>query len=318
LPASAVGFARRARPSCSSSVLSTSDVAHLRAAVSESPLPIGLVALRSPFLMEMSPAAIASTSLGVAANPTIDLEHVTAAPGLIGQTLALLAAGVLDGCKIRTTAFVPGSDEHISLSLRAIGRDPDQSYAIAVVCVAGTAGHGAVEHDGLVFEMTLEHVIGALLDRVELGAVAALLRRLEASCPTDGRGALGARALDPRRAEPPRGASVSTESLDARTGRRLAELEQRIRRIAQEVDATGVVSPRGGARAEEVPELDDITARQGEILARLLRGDRVPTISREMHLASSTVRNHLTTLYRKVGVHSQVQLIERMNASSGS
>jgi DNA-binding NarL/FixJ family response regulator len=59
-----------------------------------------------------------------------------------------------------------------------------------------------------------------------------------------------------------------------------------------------------------------LTNRQREILTRLLQGDRVPTISRGMHLAASTVRNHLTTIYRKVGVHSQADLIERLHSQA--
>jgi DNA-binding CsgD family transcriptional regulator len=62
--------------------------------------------------------------------------------------------------------------------------------------------------------------------------------------------------------------------------------------------------------------LEDLTERQREILTRLLDGDRVTTISRGMHLSASTIRNHLAALYRKVGVHSQAELIERLHASA--
>jgi|tagenome__1003787_1003787.scaffolds.fasta_scaffold20979323_2 DNA-binding CsgD family transcriptional regulator len=65
---------------------------------------------------------------------------------------------------------------------------------------------------------------------------------------------------------------------------------------------------------ETFPGLEDLTDRQGEILRRLLDGDRVTTMSRGMHLSASTIRNHLSALYRKVGVHSQAELIERLHA----
>jgi DNA-binding CsgD family transcriptional regulator len=77
-------------------------------------------------------------------------------------------------------------------------------------------------------------------------------------------------------------------------------------------------APETSGLAETFPEFDDLTDRQQEILARLARGDRVPTISRGMHLAASTIRNHLTMLYRKVGVHSQAELIEYLHAMSPS
>jgi len=65
--------------------------------------------------------------------------------------------------------------------------------------------------------------------------------------------------------------------------------------------------------ANAFAEFGDLTERQREILTRLARGDRVATISRGMHLATSTVRNYLTTLYRKVDVHSQAELIEYLH-----
>jgi DNA-binding NarL/FixJ family response regulator len=100
---------------------------------------------------------------------------------------------------------------------------------------------------------------------------------------------------------------------------RLAELERRFRRIAGEIAAAGVSgSERTDRGAIQFPGLEDLTDRQREILVRLLRGDRVPTISRGMHLATSTVRNHLTTVYRKVGVHSQAELIERLHSPNES
>jgi DNA-binding CsgD family transcriptional regulator len=42
---------------------------------------------------------------------------------------------------------------------------------------------------------------------------------------------------------------------------------------------------------------------------RLLAGDRVPRIADSLYLARSTVRNHLSSVFRKFGVNSQQQLI---------
>jgi EAL domain-containing protein (putative c-di-GMP-specific phosphodiesterase class I)/DNA-binding NarL/FixJ family response regulator len=49
--------------------------------------------------------------------------------------------------------------------------------------------------------------------------------------------------------------------------------------------------------------------RQLEIIERLIKGERVPTIARGLYLSQSTVRNHLSAVFRKLGVHSQEQLI---------
>ncbi|MDQ1520657.1 MAG: hypothetical protein QOI55_1730 [Actinomycetota bacterium] len=69
------------------------------------------------------------------------------------------------------------------------------------------------------------------------------------------------------------------------------------------------------ASSPAIPTLEGLSTRQWEVVARLRRGERVPTIAREMFLSASTVRNHLTTIFRKVGVHSQAELIEHLRAA---
>jgi DNA-binding CsgD family transcriptional regulator len=91
---------------------------------------------------------------------------------------------------------------------------------------------------------------------------------------------------------------------------RVSELEKRLRRIAAELRAAGVMEgvdrlPAAG----DHPELNQLSTRQWQILVRLLRGDRVPTMARELHLSPSTVRNHLTAIFSRFSVHSQAALI---------
>jgi DNA-binding CsgD family transcriptional regulator/PAS domain-containing protein len=54
------------------------------------------------------------------------------------------------------------------------------------------------------------------------------------------------------------------------------------------------------------------SARQGEILTQVLRGERVQEIAKNLYLSPSTVRNHLTAIYRKFGVHSQAELLAKI------
>jgi DNA-binding CsgD family transcriptional regulator len=118
------------------------------------------------------------------------------------------------------------------------------------------------------------------------------------------------------------GASDAESLLDADSGlggdeRRLSEqlarLRQHLARIAREVEATGVVTFASAPEPSAVPGLHDLSAKQWEVLTRLLRGERVTTIARAMYLSPSTVRNHLTTIYRKVGVGSQAELLELLH-----
>jgi DNA-binding NarL/FixJ family response regulator len=93
-------------------------------------------------------------------------------------------------------------------------------------------------------------------------------------------------------------------------GERVIELEQRLRRIAREIEAAGVMSTFGRLPdPASLPGLEDVTSRQLEVATRLVWGERVSEIARNMYLSPSTVRNHLATLFRKVGVHSQSEFL---------
>jgi len=95
---------------------------------------------------------------------------------------------------------------------------------------------------------------------------------------------------------------------------RVAELEGRLRRIAAEVRAAGVLDAVDVVpSAMEFPQLAELSTRQWEILSRLLRGERVPTIAEALYLTPSTVRNHLASIFRKFGVHSQAALIQLLH-----
>jgi predicted signal transduction protein with EAL and GGDEF domain/DNA-binding CsgD family transcriptional regulator len=75
---------------------------------------------------------------------------------------------------------------------------------------------------------------------------------------------------------------------------------------------TGAVSAPGPV----VPVEGDFSERQLEIIERLLRGERVPTIARGLYLSQSTVRNHLSAIFRKLGVHSQEELLGTLRKRS--
>lgn len=103
---------------------------------------------------------------------------------------------------------------------------------------------------------------------------------------------------------------------DARLGsqenaaQRADQLEHLLWRIGQEVRAAGLM-PIAGEKFPLGPikELGELTARQREVVVRLVAGERVSEIAREMYLSPSTIRNHLTAVFHKFGVHSQVELI---------
>jgi DNA-binding NarL/FixJ family response regulator len=90
-----------------------------------------------------------------------------------------------------------------------------------------------------------------------------------------------------------------------------ARLEDQLARIRQVVQATG------GDAATPFVELDDLTVRQREIVERLLQGHRVDAIARDLYVSPSTVRNHLSAIFEKLGVASQSELIELLREPGG-
>jgi DNA-binding NarL/FixJ family response regulator len=101
-------------------------------------------------------------------------------------------------------------------------------------------------------------------------------------------------------------------------GDRVAELEARLRRIAAELRAAGVMDDESPslAVARDIPQLAELTSRQREILVRLLNAQRVSLIAAELYVSPSTVRNHLTTIFSKFGVHSQAELLAALRNKS--
>ena len=70
-------------------------------------------------------------------------------------------------------------------------------------------------------------------------------------------------------------------------------------------------SSQAALRAD-VPGLTRLSAREVEIVRRLFNGDRVPAIAGGLFLSQSTVRNHLSAVFRKLGVRSQQELIHAL------
>jgi diguanylate cyclase (GGDEF)-like protein/PAS domain S-box-containing protein len=59
---------------------------------------------------------------------------------------------------------------------------------------------------------------------------------------------------------------------------------------------------------------EKLSTRQLEVLGRLLAGERVPAIATALFLSPSTVRNHLSVIFQRLGVHSQQELIQLLRS----
>jgi DNA-binding CsgD family transcriptional regulator len=74
----------------------------------------------------------------------------------------------------------------------------------------------------------------------------------------------------------------------------------------------GVLRDISGSR---VPGLSRLTTRELEIVTRLLDGERPPAIAETLFLSQSTVRNHLASVFAKLEVNSQQQLLDLFRAA---
>ena len=92
------------------------------------------------------------------------------------------------------------------------------------------------------------------------------------------------------------------------------ELQERLVRIAFEVQAARALPQATNLpTVSELPGLETLTSREMQILTELRAGRRSSEIAHSLSLAQSTVRNHLASVYRKLGVDSQVGLLTVLN-----
>lgn len=77
--------------------------------------------------------------------------------------------------------------------------------------------------------------------------------------------------------------------------------------VVRAVDAGFTAVPNAGRSAVERPVL---TARQQQILSLLVLGLSNGVIAQRLYLTESTVKTHLTTIFRKLGVRSRKEAID--------
>ena len=93
------------------------------------------------------------------------------------------------------------------------------------------------------------------------------------------------------------------------------ELADAVRRVA---DGDAVFSPRlagfvldafrAGERVHRDTELDELTAREREVLQLIARGYRYKEIAARLHLSVKTVESHVSSVLRKLQLSSRHEL----------
>jgi DNA-binding CsgD family transcriptional regulator len=115
--------------------------------------------------------------------------------------------------------------------------------------------------------------------------------------------------------DPPRYAmAIRLSELDEGSAtERASRLEGHLWRIALEVQAARIADRSSLREAWWTdPAVAGLSERQADILRRVVRGEAVAAIAQELVITESTVRNHLSGIYEKFGVHSQAALMSRL------
>jgi len=108
------------------------------------------------------------------------------------------------------------------------------------------------------------------------------------------------------------GEVYAARPLGATTGGLAAELASVATRL-QSLAFSATLSDRKAVPLDH-PEMGELSARERETLVLLVDGLRVPAIAQQLFISPHTVRNHLKSIFRKVGVSSQRELIEWVRA----
>jgi DNA-binding NarL/FixJ family response regulator len=89
----------------------------------------------------------------------------------------------------------------------------------------------------------------------------------------------------------------------------LSAFEDALHRIAAEIERLGLGERRPTGESALVSGL---RPREQQVVRLLLQHYRVPAIASELSISPQTVRNHLKHVFRRVGVHSQQELLARL------
>lgn len=92
--------------------------------------------------------------------------------------------------------------------------------------------------------------------------------------------------------------------------RKAARMLESLRGVLSD-GGTVVQIARRAASSSNGSAADALTPREREIVSALSSGQRVGAIAGRLGVSEHTVRNHLKAVYRKLDVHSQVELLSR-------
>jgi PAS domain S-box-containing protein len=213
--------------------------------------------------------------------------------------------------------------EQLNLGLAA--RYPDGTILWANQRLCGWLGYGPEEVEGQHAEMVLPPELSeaahAEMGEIEKGDLRVRLSALRRKDSTTFPVLLIPTPLFDEEGKFTGSLAAFVELASVQTAKRVGSvsgpsLRESLDRIALEISAVGLAADltHPGPLALKDPELQALSPREKEVLAELAAGMRAPGIAGSLHISPHTVRNHLKAIYRKLGVKTQAELIERVRS----
>ncbi|MBN1835295.1 MAG: response regulator transcription factor [Spirochaetales bacterium] len=88
-----------------------------------------------------------------------------------------------------------------------------------------------------------------------------------------------------------------------------------IQKLLSRGERPGEAGPDAGPRALQPPWVGSLSRREREILRLLTRGLDNRAIADGLFIAEQTVKNHVSTIYAKMGAHNRVQAVKLAQAA---
>ncbi len=82
------------------------------------------------------------------------------------------------------------------------------------------------------------------------------------------------------------------------------------------VFSDGALGPDAYFGSATLSAVETLTRREKDVLQLLLDGRRVSSIAHALYLSPQTVRNHLKAIFRKLGAHSQAELLDSLRLAA--
>jgi DNA-binding CsgD family transcriptional regulator len=326
-------------------------------AVSHSVLPAVLMEVPSERLLAVSPSAQELLAPGGADVLGQSLESFTLDE--TSGALPLLMAGRLNGYETPRVLDAAGEPLPVTLWVRRADRSEPPRHVLAILTreqgglpglpvvaeaatppVVGSTGPDLVV-DRISSDVTellglrADEVLGQPLLRLVSAASAADLLWGLAQATTGGRGVPlqlefsrkdGSLVLVQMLAvplHPPASCAFSLLASRPDAGVELTEHDVRslLDQLASGLDALSTSRRLAHTMQGQRTSLSQLSGRESDIVGRLLAGDRVPAIAKALFLSQSTVRNHLSSVFGKLGVSSQqelVHLLRRQDEGNGA